>query len=144
MPCVCHVIKDHNAAEYSGHTRNLTRLIGASRVKKTITQRGIDTLKHALSYRRDTVCDRRRNKRSSSSTRAVLWVFISYVFALLFAGERVSKKRSPWQKWTYLVPLQLLLQKKKKKGRQSDRIRNSISYEIAFVFRYQSVHSGPL
>lgn len=65
-----------------------------------------------------------------------------------FAGERVSnklkKKVSVAEVDLFGATATSVTKKKKKKGRLSDRIRNSISYEIAFVFRYQSVHSGPL
>lgn len=54
-------------------------------------------------------------------------------------GERVSP---PPKKIKVLFGATATSVTKKKKGRLSDRIRNSISYETAFVFHYQSVHSG--
>lgn len=53
----------------------------------------------------------------------------------LIKMEDFSKKGSTWLKWTYSVPLQLLTVTNR---RLSDWIR--ISYEIAFVLNYQSVH----
>lgn len=106
-----------------------------------ITQRKIDTLKHVLTYRRDMLRDHRQNKHIASSSAAALWVYLITPFCAVSLSVNKAVKSRVSVAEIYFVPLQLLNVAKR---HLRDQIWNSTSYEIAFVFHYQSVHLTPL